>query len=236
MTGDTPVLPVSPASQWRAQSWSPEDFDVAEWVCRPHALDYSLEGGPARRCSSGPRSTGRPSRSSPTTGTSTRRSRNDDLDGRPPASSGERAPHVERLLDRRMGRRRARRDDDPPQGERTSAASGLMRSDQATVRTRWRRIGNYLQATVDHLRPRVPDRAVHPQHMMWVIRPGAADAAVSVRRGDGDRRAARQGAALPAGQESAARARIPSSPIGSARRTRRGSAAPRRCIPSTSRR
>ncbi len=44
MTGDSAGVPVSPEGQWRAQYWSPEDFDVAEWVCRPHAFDYSLEG------------------------------------------------------------------------------------------------------------------------------------------------------------------------------------------------
>src|SRR6188474_522223 len=44
MTGDSAGLPLSPAGQWRAQSWSPDDFDTAEWVCRPHAFDYSLEG------------------------------------------------------------------------------------------------------------------------------------------------------------------------------------------------
>ena len=37
-------VPVSDAARWRVQSWSPEDFDVTEWACRPHAWDYSLEG------------------------------------------------------------------------------------------------------------------------------------------------------------------------------------------------
>jgi len=30
MTGDTAGVPVSEAGRWRADSWSPEDFDVAE--------------------------------------------------------------------------------------------------------------------------------------------------------------------------------------------------------------
>ena len=30
MTGDAAGLPLTPEGQWRAQSWSPEDFDVAE--------------------------------------------------------------------------------------------------------------------------------------------------------------------------------------------------------------
>lgn len=44
MTGDVAGVPVSDAARWRLQSWSPEDFDVTEWACRPHAWDYSLEG------------------------------------------------------------------------------------------------------------------------------------------------------------------------------------------------
>ena len=44
MTGDVAGVPVSDAARWRVESWSPEDFDVTEWACRPHAWDYSLEG------------------------------------------------------------------------------------------------------------------------------------------------------------------------------------------------
>ncbi len=44
MTGDIAGVPVTDAARWRAQSWSPEDFDVTEWACRPHAWAYSLEG------------------------------------------------------------------------------------------------------------------------------------------------------------------------------------------------
>jgi len=44
MTGDIAGVPVTDAARWRVQSWSPEDFDVTEWACRPHAWDYSLEG------------------------------------------------------------------------------------------------------------------------------------------------------------------------------------------------
>ena len=44
MVGDIAGVPVTDADRWRVQSWSPEDFDVTEWACRPHAWDYSLEG------------------------------------------------------------------------------------------------------------------------------------------------------------------------------------------------
>ena len=44
MVGDIAGVPVTDADRLRVQSWSPEDFDVTEWACRPHAWDYSLEG------------------------------------------------------------------------------------------------------------------------------------------------------------------------------------------------
>src|SRR5262249_43522136 len=44
MTGDAAGGPFTPGGQARGQSWWPEDFGHAEWVCRPHAFDYSLEG------------------------------------------------------------------------------------------------------------------------------------------------------------------------------------------------
>ena len=43
MIGDAAGLPLTQESRWRADSWSPDDFDVTEWACRPHAFHYSLE-------------------------------------------------------------------------------------------------------------------------------------------------------------------------------------------------
>src|SRR5437870_2242395 len=47
LDGDYAGLPLSPAGRMRAQSWAPENFDVPEWVCRPHAFDFSVEAGAA---------------------------------------------------------------------------------------------------------------------------------------------------------------------------------------------
>jgi hypothetical protein len=44
MIGDYAGVPLSPAGLWRGETWSPDDYDIAEWACRPHAWDYSLEG------------------------------------------------------------------------------------------------------------------------------------------------------------------------------------------------
>ena len=48
MTGDTAGVPLSARRAMAGESWSPEDFDVAEWVCRPHTFHYGLEGGLSR--------------------------------------------------------------------------------------------------------------------------------------------------------------------------------------------
>ena len=106
MDGDYAGLPLNAAGRWRAQSWSPENFDVAEWVCRPHAWDFSVEADASRlRFWAGDRrpdpGAHRASRAPLDAGTG-----DDDLDGRPAASARLRAAHVERLLDRRVGRSR----------------------------------------------------------------------------------------------------------------------------------
>ena len=146
MTGDAAGVPLTQGGQWRAQSWSPEDFDVAEWVCRPHAFDYSLEG---------PRSwlRFRPEIHEPTQTLIAYHGHIEMMgqastiwmDGRPhpPAnavhtwsgfSTGVWEGDVLVVTTTHLKETYIRR-------------SGLMRSDQATVRTRWRRIGEYLQAT-----------------------------------------------------------------------------------------
>jgi hypothetical protein len=146
MTGDAAGVPLSAEGRWRAHSWSPDDFDVAEWVCRPHAFDYSLEG---------PRSW---LRFWPEVDRATQRliayhghiemmgqEATIWMDGRPhpPAhaphswsgfSTGEWDGDTLVVTTTHLKEAYIRR-------------TGLMRSDQAVVRTRWRRMGNYLQAT-----------------------------------------------------------------------------------------
>ena len=48
MDGDYGGLPLNAAGRWRAQSWVPENFEVPELVCRPHAWDFSIEAPAAR--------------------------------------------------------------------------------------------------------------------------------------------------------------------------------------------
>jgi hypothetical protein len=170
MTGDTAGVPVSAEGRWRADSWSPEDFDVAEWVCRPHAWDYSLEGplSPIRFWAEVDQPTqqiiayhGHINMEGQETSIW--------MDGRPhpPAnavhtwsgfSTGVWEGDVLVVTTTHLKEAYIRR-------------SGLMRSDETTVRTRWRRIGEYLQATVIMYDPVLLAEPYIRSTMMWVNDP-----------------------------------------------------------------
>jgi hypothetical protein len=147
LDADYAGLPFSAAGRWRAQSWVPENFGVPELVCRPHAWDYSIEAGAARM-------RWVPQVFDPTQevvayhGRLSMREQETTIwmDGRPRPpdyarhswsgfSTGvwdgptlvQTVTHLKEAYIRRWG---------------------AMRSDQATVRMRWKRIGNYLRATV----------------------------------------------------------------------------------------
>ena len=170
MTGDAAGLPIAPSARWRADSWSPEDFDVAEWVCRPHTWDYTLEtiltqmriwaevDQPTQQV------------------IAIRGHINQEeqettiwMDGRerPSAhalhtwsgfSTGEWDGNTLVVTTTHLKEAYLRR-------------TGLMRSDQATVRTRWRRIGNYLQATVIVYDPLTMAEPYIRSSMMWAYDP-----------------------------------------------------------------
>ena len=147
MDGDYAGLPLSAAGRARAQAWAPENFEVPEWVCRPHAWDFSLEAGASQlRISANIEDATQ--RLISLHGRLSMREQESDIwmDGRerPPDyarhswsgfSMGEweghtlvqTATHLKEAYMRRWG---------------------PMRSDQATVRIRWKRIDQYLRATV----------------------------------------------------------------------------------------
>jgi hypothetical protein len=170
MTGDIAGVPVTDAARWRVQSWSPEDFDVTEWACRPHAWDYSLEGplSALRIWAEVDQAT---QKVIAWHGHLNMQEQESTIwmDGRPhpPAndihtwsgfSTGEwdgdtlvvTTTHVKEAYLRR---------------------SGLMQSDQAVVRTRWRRMGDYLQATVIIYDPVMLAEPYIRSTMMWVNDP-----------------------------------------------------------------
>lgn len=170
MDGDYAGLPLNAAGRWRAQSWAPENFEVPEWVCRPHAWDFSLEAGAAQLRFLA-------EIEDPTQrliayhGRLSMREQETTIwmDGRPRPpdyvrhswsgfSSGEwegdtlvqTATHLKETYIRR---------------------SGPMRSDQTTVRTRWKRIGNYLRATVITYDPVYLEEPYVRTSLFWVNDP-----------------------------------------------------------------
>ena len=170
MTGDAAGVPITEGMRGRAESWSPEEFDVAEWVCRPHAWDYSLEG-PLSQLRFWPEVDQATQQIIAYHGHVNMMEQETTIwmDGRPhpPAhalytwsgfSTGVwdgndlvvTTTHKKEAYIRR---------------------SGLVHSDQAVSRTRWRRIGNYLQATVIIYDPAYLTEPYTRSTMMWVNDP-----------------------------------------------------------------
>jgi hypothetical protein len=147
MDGDYAGLPLSAAGRARAQAWTPENFEVPEWVCRPHAWDFSLEAGASQLRIS---------------------AQIEDATQQLNALHGRLSMREQEVTIWMDGRPR------PPDYTRHSWSgfatgewegdtlvqttthlkeayirrSGPMKSDQTTVRIRYKRIGDYLRATV----------------------------------------------------------------------------------------
>jgi len=147
MTGDRAGLPVSPDGQWRADSWSPDEFDVAEWVCRPHPWDFSLEGI-LSAMELRPEIEGATQKVVAYHGQINQMEQRVSIwmDGRPHPPSH--APHTW------SGFSTGEWDGDTLVVTTTHLKesyirrSGQMRSDRSVIRTRYRRLGSLLQATV----------------------------------------------------------------------------------------
>ena len=192
MTGDTAGVPVSPNGRWRGDSWSPDDFDVAEWVCRPHSFHYGLEGGLSRMRVWA--EVDQPTQKVIAWHAHANQEEQEItiwMDGRPHPpenaihtwsgfSTGAWEGDVLVVTTTHLKENYIRR-------------MGLIHSDKTTVRWRWRRIGNYLQLTTIIYDPVYPGGAVYPQFDDVRQRPGDADGSVPMRGGDGDRPGARTG-------------------------------------------
>ena len=198
MDGDYAGLPLNAAGRWRAQSWSPENVEVPEWVCRPHAWDFSLEAGASQLRLWA-------EIDNPTQDLIALRGRLSmreqeatiwmDARPRPPDyalhtwsgfSTGEwdgdtliqTATHLKEAYIRRWG---------------------PMRSDQATVRIRWKRIGDYLRATVIIYDPVYLAEPYIRTSLFWVSDPALVMPPYPCE-GPRDGRRARHGATLPPGK------------------------------------
>jgi hypothetical protein len=170
MIGDIAGVPVSEAGRARAESWSPDEFDMAEWICRPHAFDYSLEG---------PLSALRmwADVDVPTQEVVAYRGHLNMMgqettiwmDGRPHPPAN--APHSWSGFSTGVW------DGDTLVVTTTHLKEsyirrwGLMRSDRSVVRTRWRRLGDYLQATSILYDPVYLTEPYIRTTMMWAFDP-----------------------------------------------------------------
>jgi hypothetical protein len=173
MTGDAAGVPISDDGRWRAHSWSPEEFDVAEWVCRPHAWDYSLEG-PLSQIRFWPVVDEATQRLIAYRGHINMEGQETTIwmDGRPHPprntphtwsgfTTGEWDGNVLVTTTTHLKEAYIRR-------------TGLMRSSRSSVRTRWRRIGDYLQATVILYDPAYLTEPYIRSSMMWIADPARA--------------------------------------------------------------
>ncbi|OFW06193.1 MAG: hypothetical protein A3I61_18680 [Acidobacteria bacterium RIFCSPLOWO2_02_FULL_68_18] len=171
MTGDAAGVPLSAAGRWLADSWSPANFDTAEWVCRPHAWDYSLEG-PLSQMRIWTEVEQATQKLLAYHGHINQEEQETTIwmDGRPrpPAyalhtwsgfATGEWDGNVLVVTTTHLKETYIRR-------------SGLMVSDRTVVRTRWKRIGDYLQATVIIYDPVYLAVPYIRTTMMWVSDPG----------------------------------------------------------------
>ncbi|MGH7343206.1 MAG: hypothetical protein ACREKH_22185 [Candidatus Rokuibacteriota bacterium] len=170
LDGDYAGLPLSASGRARAQAWTPENFEVPEWVCRPHAWDFSLEAGASQlRFSADIEDATQ--RLIAWRGRLSMREQETTIwmDGRPRppdftrhAWSGfntaewdgsvlvQTSTHLKEAYIRRWG---------------------PMRSDQATVRIRYKRFGNYLRATVIIYDPVYFDEPYLRTSLFWVSDP-----------------------------------------------------------------
>ena len=170
LDGDYAGIPLSEAGRWRAQSWVPENFEVPELVCRPHAWDFSLEA-PAARLRWVPLVEDSTQRLIGFHGRLSMREQETTvwLDGRerPPDyarhswsgfNTGEfegntliqSATHLKENYIRRWG---------------------IMRSDRSTYRIRWKRYGTYLRATVIIYDPIYLTEPYVRTSLFWVLDP-----------------------------------------------------------------
>ena len=170
MDGDYAGLPLNAAGRLRAQSWVPENFEVPELVCRPHAWDFSLEAG-ASRLRWVPEIEDLTQKLIAYHGRLSMREQETTIwmDGRPRPpdyvrhswsgfNTGEfegdtlvqTSTHLKEAYIRRWG---------------------PMKSDQATVRIRWKRLGNYLRATVILYDPVYMEEPYLRTSLFWVNDP-----------------------------------------------------------------
>ena len=155
--GDYLGLPINDAGRMRGESWDASILTMEEHTCKPHPSTYGFRGVGNLRITANFDQTNftvmQDRHAHPVDGAAAR-----DLDGRPSASAGLRSAHLAGLLDRPMGRQRARRRDQPPEGRVDAAqrprAQRPRADDRAVLPPR-----RSAHAHLHHRGPGVSDRA-----------------------------------------------------------------------------
>ena len=170
LTLDAAGVPLSDDSRYRLHSWSAEEFDMAEWVCRPHAWDYSLEG-PLSLIRFWPEIDQATQHIIAYRGHINMEGQETTIwmDGRPHPSRN--APHTWSGFTTGEWQGDVLVTTTTHVKEAYIRRWGIMRSDETTVRTYWRRIGDYLQATVVMYDPILLSEPYIRSSMTWVDDP-----------------------------------------------------------------
>lgn len=170
LTLDAAGVPISDESRDRLHRWSPAEFDMAEWVCRPHAWDYSLEG-PLSLIRFWPEIDQTTQRIIAYRGHINMEGQETTIwmDGRP--HPPRHAPHTWSGFTTGEWQGNVLVTTTTHLKEAYIRRWGIMRSDQTTVRTHWRRIGDYLQATVIMYDPLYLTEPYIRSSMTWVYDP-----------------------------------------------------------------
>ena len=173
LTLDAAGVPLSEEGRDRLHRWSPSEFDMAEWVCRPHAWDYSLEG-PLSQIRFWPEHDRTTQRLVAYHGHINMEGQEATvwMDGRPHPSRY--APHTWSGFTTGEWQGDVLVTTTTHLKEAYIRRWGIMRSDQTTVRTYWRRIGDYLQATVVMYDPLYLTEPYTRSSMMWTNDPTLA--------------------------------------------------------------
>ena len=104
MIGDYAGVPISAAGRWRAESWSPDDYDLAGVRVSSARVGLLHSRVRCRRCESGRRRPGNAEGPGLPRAPQSAGAGDNDLDGWPASSTCQHPAYLERIYDRGVGR------------------------------------------------------------------------------------------------------------------------------------
>jgi len=168
--GDYTGLPINAAARQKASSWDASILSLPEHMAKPHPAQYFMRGpGPDMRINKITDPVTQTLIAFTLEGIFGRDDRGIWMDGRP--HPPENALHTWSGFSTGQWEGDTLVVTTTHLKEAYIRRTGLMRSDKTTVRTRWRRMGNYLQATVIMYDPVYLSVPYVRSTMMWVFDP-----------------------------------------------------------------